>query len=222
VREIILFGGPGGAAIVAQSVFRLASAGGGLRLLGFLDDALRPGTQVCGAPVLGPFEAWREQPERVSFLAPLHKAKEMQRRATRIHSLEIPDARWDRVIDPAAFVATDATIDRGSFVAPFAVVDTQVRVGRFVSMWPGAQVGHQSVIGDFVFFGRAAVVSAYCEVQEGAHIGPSAVVHERSRIGRYAVVGAGAVVLEDVPDHAIVAGNPARLIGRLDPHDDPA
>jgi UDP-2-acetamido-3-amino-2,3-dideoxy-glucuronate N-acetyltransferase len=32
-------------------------------------------------------------------------------------------------------------------------------------------------------------------------------------VGRYALVGAGAVVTKDVPDHAIVAGNPARTIG---------
>jgi acetyltransferase EpsM len=187
-----------------------------------LNDLLKPGAQISGTSVLGPFESWREQPERASFLAPLHKAKEMQRRAMRIRSLEVPDARWDRVIDPAAFVATDATVDRGSVITPFAVVDTQARVGRFVLLWPGAQVGHNSVIGDFVFLGRAAIVSGFCEVAEGAHIGPGAVVRERNRIGRYAVVGAGAVVLNDVPDHAIVAGNPARPIGRLDPRDDPA
>ena len=38
-------------------------------------------------------------------------------------------------------------------------------------------------------------------------------IRERCRIGRFAVVGAGAVVIKDVPDGAIVAGNPARVIG---------
>jgi acetyltransferase-like isoleucine patch superfamily enzyme len=39
------------------------------------------------------------------------------------------------------------------------------------------------------------------------------VIRERCRIGEYAVVGAGAVVIADVPDGTIVAGNPARVIG---------
>lgn len=222
VRDLVLFGGPGGGAIVAQSVRRLAAAGEGIRLLGFLNDGLKAGDRVGGAPVLGPFEAWRAQPDRASFLAPLHKAKEMQRRVARIRSLKVPDARWTSIIDPAAFVADDASIGGGSFVGPFAVVDTGVRLGRYVSLWPAAQIGHESAVGDFVFIGRAGIVSGRCVLGKGAHIGSAAVLLENCRVGRYAVIGAGAVVVRDVPDYAIVAGNPAKIIGQLDPKDDPA
>lgn len=38
-------------------------------------------------------------------------------------------------------------------------------------------------------------------------------------IGKYAVVGAGAVVTKDVPDYAVVAGVPAKVIKMLDPND---
>ena len=221
MRDLVLFGGPGGGAIVAQTVRRLAAAGEDIRLLGFLNDGLKTEDRVGGAPVLGPFDAWRAQPDRSSFLAPLHKAKEMQRRVARIRSLKVPDARWASVVDPAAFVADDASIGGGSFVGPFAVVDTEVRVGRHVSLWPAAQVGHGSEIGNFVFIGRAGIVSSRCELGEGAHIGAASVLRENCRIGRYAVIGAGAVVIRDVPDHAVVAGNPAKVIGQLDPKNDP-
>jgi len=222
MHDLVLFGGPGGGAIVAQTVRRLAAAGEDLRLLGFLNDELKAGDMVGGAPVLGPFDAWRAQPDHTSFLAPLHKAKEMQRRVARIRSLEIPDACWTSIIDPAAFVVDAASVGGGSFVGPFAVVDTGVRVGHHVSLWPAAQVGHESVVGDFVFIGRAGVVSGRCVIGEGAHIGPAAVLRENCRVGQYAVIGAGAVVIRDVPDHTIVAGNPAKIIGQLDPKDDPA
>lgn len=49
-------------------------------------------------------------------------------------------------------------------------------------------------------------------VQEGAAIGAGAVILCGVTIGRYALVGAGAVVVRDVPECAVVVGNPARVI----------
>lgn len=51
----------------------------------------------------------------------------------------------------------------------------------------------------------------------GAWIGARAIVLKGVRVGRGAVIGAGAVVTKDVPDGAVVAGNPARVIRILPP-----
>jgi acetyltransferase-like isoleucine patch superfamily enzyme len=93
------------------------------------------------------------------------------------------------------------------------VVGPSCTLGHHVACWPGAQVGHDAEIGDFVFLARNCVVSGYCAVGTGSYVGTGAVIRERCRIGEYAVVGAGAVVIADVPDGTIVAGNPARVIG---------
>lgn len=220
--EIALFGGQGAAAMVAQSLRRLAAGGRAVRVAGLLNDQLPPGREIAGARVLGPFDSWRSLPETVLFIAPLPKAKDMQRRSARVLALGIPDARWASVVDPAACIADDAVLGAGCFVGAFGVVDAAARLGRHAWLWPAAQVGHDADVGDFVFLGRAAVVSGRCRLATGAHIGPGAVVRDGCRIGRFAIVGAGAVVIQDVPDHAIVAGNPARAIGSLDPADDPA
>ena len=50
-------------------------------------------------------------------------------------------------------------------------------------------------------------------VRRGASIGSNATIICGVTVGAGALVGAGAVVTRDVPDHAIVAGNPARVIG---------
>lgn len=52
-------------------------------------------------------------------------------------------------------------------------------------------------------------------VKRGASIGSNATILCNLTIGEFAVIGAGAVVTKDVPPYAIVAGNPARVIGSV-------
>lgn len=54
-------------------------------------------------------------------------------------------------------------------------------------------------------------------VKKGASIGSGATILSRISIGERAIVGAGAVVTEDVPPNAIVAGNPARVLRCIEP-----
>ena len=49
-------------------------------------------------------------------------------------------------------------------------------------------------------------------VKRGASIGSGATILSKIVIGENAIVGAGSVVTRDVPDHAIVAGNPAKVL----------
>jgi UDP-2-acetamido-3-amino-2,3-dideoxy-glucuronate N-acetyltransferase len=51
------------------------------------------------------------------------------------------------------------------------------------------------------------------ELRDGCSIGAGAVVVAGTKVGRFATVGAGAIVTRDVPDFALVAGNPARRLG---------
>ncbi len=52
-------------------------------------------------------------------------------------------------------------------------------------------------------------------IKKGASIGSGATILSKVVIGEHAIVGAGSVVTKDVPDHAIVAGNPARVLRRV-------
>ena len=55
-------------------------------------------------------------------------------------------------------------------------------------------------------------------IKEGAFIGARSIILKGVTIGRHSVVGAGYVVLKDVPDNCIVAGNPAKIIKNLSNH----
>jgi len=60
------------------------------------------------------------------------------------------------------------------------------------------------------------VNSAPVKIMDDAWIGFNSIILKGVTVGRGAVVGAGSVVTNDVPDHTVVAGNPARVIKKLD------
>ncbi len=221
MREIAVFGGPGSGGMVVQSARRQAAAGADVVIAGLLNDQLAVGEMVAGAKVLGGFAGWRTLPDATRFVAPLHKAKLMQQRVARIRGLKIPANRWASIVDPHAIIADDGELGEGSFLGPFGLLDAGAKLGRHAALWPAAQVGHDCIAEDFVFVGRGAIVCGRCRIGLGAYIGAGAVVSDGVTLGRFCVVGVGAVVARDVPDHAIVAGRPAQIIGRLDPRDDP-
>ena len=65
-------------------------------------------------------------------------------------------------------------------------------------------------------YDRAVLVCKPVLIERGAWIGAGATILPGVCVGTYAVVGAGAVVTKDVPDYAVVVGNPARIVKTLD------
>jgi acetyltransferase EpsM len=49
-------------------------------------------------------------------------------------------------------------------------------------------------------------------VEEGSQIGINATIRQGIKIGKWVTIGAGAVIVKDVPDYAVVVGNPGRII----------
>ena len=87
-------------------------------------------------------------------------------------------------------------------------------IGRDVGIGPGVRIvtsAHRLDEPDKAIL-ESTIDFAPVVIEDGADIGVSAVLLPGVRVGRGAQVGAGAVVAADVPDYAIVAGVPARVI----------
>jgi len=101
-------------------------------------------------------------------------------------------------------------------ILPFVIVEsgtarpTSIAEGTRIA--PFVYIGHDAAIGRRVWIAARAAVAGWVEVDDGAYLGMGCTVIQGVKIGRNALVGMGAVVLCDVPENAIVVGNPARFL----------
>lgn len=125
-----------------------------------------------------------------------------------------------------AHVLPDVTIGRDCNIGDHCFIENDVEIGNEVVIKNGVSLWAGVALEDRVFVGPNAAFTNYLypqakvfleykrtRVKTGASIGTNATVLCGITIGCYAMVGAGSVVTRDVPDFALVYGNPARFHG---------
>ncbi|EXF95556.1 WxcM-like protein [Pseudomonas fluorescens HK44] len=128
-----------------------------------------------------------------------------------------------------AVVFDGAVVGENCNICAHTLVENGVVVGNNVTIKSGVYLWEGTVVADNVFIGPNATFTndvmprskIYPEafsgiiIKQGASVGANATILPGVTIGEEAMVGAGAVVVSDVPDRAVVVGNPAKVIRYL-------
>lgn len=139
-------------------------------------------------------------------------------------------------------IMKDSKIGAHCNIGQNVMIASKVRIGDYVKIQNNVSVYTGCILEDYVFCGPSMVFTNVINprseivrrdeykttlVKRGASLGANSTILCGITIGRYAFIGAGAVVTKDVPDYALVYGNPARIQGwmcacgiRLDFHGD--
>ncbi|HQV33904.1 MAG TPA: Gfo/Idh/MocA family oxidoreductase [Calditrichia bacterium] len=129
-------------------------------------------------------------------------------------------------VQSGAKIGKKCSLGQNVNVGNNVLIGDNVKIQNNVSVYEGVE------LADYVFCGPSMVftnvMNPRCEfpqrgsefylktpVGRGASLGANCTIVCGNSIGKYAFVGAGSVVTKDVPDHAVVVGNPARVVGYM-------
>ena len=121
-----------------------------------------------------------------------------------------------------AVIGRNCVIGQNVMIANKVTLGNNVKVQNNVSVYEGVTCEDDVFLGPSMVFTNVINPRAFIErksefqptlVRQGATVGANATIVCGHTIGRYAMIGAGAVITHDVPDYALMTGNPARQTG---------
>jgi UDP-2-acetamido-3-amino-2,3-dideoxy-glucuronate N-acetyltransferase len=123
---------------------------------------------------------------------------------------------------PGSVVGENCIIGQNVFIDRNVSIGNGVKIQNNVSVYNGVSIENDVFLGPSVVFTNVINPRSFIErknefkptlVKQGATIGANATILCGIEIGAYALIGAGAVVVKNVPDFALIVGNPAKQIG---------
>ncbi|TVZ28357.1 acetyltransferase EpsM [Gillisia sp. Hel_I_86] len=121
----------------------------------------------------------------------------------------------DAIIHKSAIISPSAILEKGTVVMANACVNSSTQIGEHCIINTASTIDHDCVLGNYVHISPNAAIAGNVGIDEGTHVGIGAVIIHGIKIGKWVTVGAGAVIIRDIPDFAVVVGNPGKIIKYL-------
>lgn len=214
MKKLIILGGRG----VGMWAAAIAKDLGTFEVLGFLNDVVPIGQKIGvyqGYNVLGTSKDVEKfiMEKDVYFFIGYFGLQNEEDTFKKICDLNIPNEKLATLIHPTAYVPKEfCSIGHGVLVAPFARICPDSTIEDNCILMSSCIIGHDSTMKRFSHLAADSIVGGNVVVGYGAHVGTNATIRENVTIGNYSLIGSGSVVLNDVPENAIVVGNPSRVL----------
>lgn len=127
-------------------------------------------------------------------------------------------------------IMSDSVIGKNCNIGQNVVISPGVKLGNNVKIQNNVSVYTGVICEDDTFLGPSCVFTNVINprsfiarkdeykntlIKKGASLGANSTVICGNTVGKYALIGAGAVVTKDIPDYALVVGNPGRVVGYI-------
>ena len=186
----------------------------GVDVVGFLDDSdSMQGTTVRGVPVLGKVDL-------LGTLAGTHgvRAVYCPLGNNRLRVQFLKKARelgyeTPNYIHPSVVLSPNVKLGQGVYILLGTTIMPYAEIRDFVMISMSVHLAHHTVLNEGTFLSTGVNFGASMVAEKFAYVGISATIMTGVKnLGEDCLVGAGAVVIKDVPAHAVVAGVPAKVL----------
>lgn len=200
-----------GAGTYGEVMYELAELCG-YTVKGFFDDnPTKEGSIVMGTPVLGAFRLSNNSNISNNFIVAIgnneirmEKMQELIR-----NNLNVPS-----LIHPNATISSYAQVSKvGCYIHSDVYLWTKVKINDYCIISPKVMIAHHTQVDEGSFISAGSNVGANINIRKRTFIGiGSTLMTGIKTTGVDSVIGAGSIVIKDVPDNAVVVGNPGRVI----------
>lgn len=206
-KRVYIYGSGGHARVIADILVSEKK-----KVLGFIDDDPSKWQKSrCRYEVIG-YGAFLERRKKEDFWVIMGIGDNGARKRI-VANMEISGkAPFDTAVHSSAVIGRNTNIGQGTVVMAGAVINCGSTIGQHVIINTGACIDHDCIVDEFVHVSPGAHLGGGVVVGAGSWIGLGASIINNCRIGRNAIVGMGGVVIRDIPDSWVVAGNPAHFL----------
>ena len=206
MKEIILFGAGGHAAVILDILKAQIANGEAIKIKGLLDDSGK--LEWMGYPILGTtLEANDFNDEDTAFVIAIGGNKMRYKLSQQYRNLTFYTA-----IHPSAILGSHVSIQEGTVVMPRAVINANAKIGSHVIVNTGVIIEHDNMIEDYVHLSPQSTLCGSVRVKQFTHIGANSTIIQGITIGENVIIGAGSTVVREIPNRVTAVGTPARII----------
>lgn len=206
----IVIVGAGGFGRHVLSILRVTTDWNESDFLGFLDDGAVDADRLraINAVHLGPTTMLEQLPSNTKYVIGIGKGSV---RETLDKIAVQAGLRPQTVIHPDSSIAADSKVGEGSVICAGARITTNVKIGRQVHLNMNVTVGHDVRLNPFATVFPLVALGGESVIGERTTIGAGSTINPGIYTGRDSYIASGAVVINDVPEGALVVGVPATI-----------
>lgn len=178
-----------------------------------VDDQFADKPQLDGLPLLPFSEALKRfPPDRCYMHVALSYSRLNQLRQEKFEQCRAAGYTLASYVCSKSVHWPDLKIGSNCFILENQTIQPTVEIGDNVMIWSGNHLGHGSRIGNHTYIASHVVVSGNCVIGERCFFGVNATLRDFLKIGNDVFVGMQAAVTQDVPDGAVVIGQPGTVL----------
>lgn len=214
-QKLVIYGAGGFARELLELVRDINTRRSHWDVLGFIDDNEGNwGKVINGLPVLGGLSWVREQSSKPAAVLGIGSPATRMRVAQRLRDHV---GGFPSLVHPSVVMSTHVTIGEGVIITAGNILTANIEIGDFSLLNLMCTVGHDCRLGRYVTVSPGASISGNVHIGDGCDVGTGAAIVQGVEIGEWSVLGAGAVVARSLPANCTAVGVPAKVIKERQP-----